>query len=758
VKRLLSVALLAAGLVVTGQAAGAMADPAPSAYTSVAPVRVLDTRTGSGPVGPGGTVTLDLSSRAPADSTAVVLTVTGVTPTAATFVTVYPAGQPRPVASSLNLAPGDTRANQVTVTLGANRSVSLFNNAGNTHLVADLAGYYRPDAGARFTATHPDRLLDTRTDGGPLGPGETRVFGLSDRVPASATAVTFNLTATGSTASTFVTAWPADSPRPNSSNINLPAGDTRANLVTVPIGPNRRVMLFNNAGTVNLLADVAGFYTPDFGAVFVPKSPTRLVDTRTSGGPVNGGGRAHVDLAGTVPLTTTGVLLNVTAVDATAPTYVTAYSDRMDLPAASTLNLSAGQTVPNAAMVTLAEARGLNLFNNAGSVQLIADLAGVFVAPAAPCTTDCAYAWGYNLGRKLGTGQAVASSQAPAPVMLSGARALAAATGGGYALRSDGTVWAWGDNDLGQLGGGWRDLCCGFAGPPCCGSVVPAPVPGLTGVTAIGAAADNGYAVRAGGTVWAWGANYTGQAGNGTVSDYVSTPVQVSGLTGVTAVDGGGNTAYALRSDGTVWAWGANSNYALGTGSNVDYSTTPVQVSGLTGVTAIAAGNFGAAYALRNDGTVWAWGNAASGRLGNGSDADVQTPVQVSGLTGVTSIAAGFSNGYAVRSDGTAWAWGANFGGMLGNGVDCTDPTCASLVPVQVASLSNVTLMAGFDNGAYAVRSDGTVWGWGWNTLDELGVTTERQYTTAPVQATGLAHVQAIAAASDSGYVLVANS
>lgn len=756
-KRILTVALLAAGLAVTGQAP-AQADPAPSAYTSVAPVRVLDTRTGSGPVGPGNTVTLDLSSRVPADTTAVVLNVTGVTPTAATFVTVYPAGQARPVASSLNLVPGDTRANQVTVTLGAGRSVSLFNNAGNTHLLADLAGYYRPGAGARFTATHPDRLLDTRTDGGPLGPGDTRVFGLSDRVPASATTVTFNLTATGATASTFVTAWPADAPRPNASNINLPAGDTRANLVTVPIGPNRRVTLFNNAGSVNLLADVTGFYTPDFGAVFVPRSPTRVLDTRTGGGPVGARDRASVDLAATVPLTTTGVLLNVTAVDATASTYVTAYSFRMDLPQASTLNVSAGQTVPNAAMVTLAEARGVNLYNNAGTVHLVADLAGVFVAPDEPCTTDCALAWGYNLGRKLGTGQAVDSSQAPAPVALSGVRTLAASTGNGYALLADGTVRAWGDNDLGQLGGGWRDLCCGYVGPPCCGSVVPAPVLGLTGVTAIAAGADSGYAVRSGGTVWAWGANFTGQAGNGTVSDYVSAPVAVTGLTGVTAVAAGGNTAYALRSDGTVVAWGANSNYALGNGSTGDYSTTPVVVSGLTGVTAIAAGNFGAAYALRSDGTVWAWGNAASGRLGNGASDDVQTPVQVTGLSGVTSIAAGFSNGYAVRDDGTAWAWGANFGGLLGNGVDCTDPTCASLVPVQVSTLTNVTRLASFDNGAYALRADGTVWGWGWNTFGELATATERPYTTVPVQATGLAGVRAITGSADSGYALTANS
>jgi alpha-tubulin suppressor-like RCC1 family protein len=756
VKKLLSIALLAAGLVVTGPSAAQAAEPAPSAYTPVTPVRVLDTRTGSGPVGAGGAVTLDLTSRVPATATAVILNVTGVTPTANTFVTVYPAAQARPTASSLNLAPGDTRPNQVTVSLGANRSVSLFNNAGSVHLLADLAGYYAPDAAARFTAMRPDRLLDTRIDGGPLGPGATRVLGLSDRVPASATAVTFNLTATGATASTFVTAWAADAPRPNASNVNLPAGDTRANLVTVPIGPDRRVMVFNNAGSVHLLADVTGFYTPDFGALFVPRSPVRVLDTRTGGGPVAAGERAHLDLAGTAALTTTGALLNVTAVDATAPTFVTAYSDRLDLPQASTLNLSTGQTVANAAMVTLTDSLGISVFNNAGSVHVVADLAGVFVAPDARCTTDCAYAWGYNESRKLGTGQAVASSQTPVPVTLSGVRALAAANRNGYALRTDGTVWAWGENGYGQLGSGWRDRP-GFASASCCGSAVPARVLGLTNVVAVAAGTSNGYALRADGTVWAWGANFAGQAGNGAVSDYVSVPVQVTGLTNVTAIAAGGYTGYAVRSDGTVWAWGFNGNYALGTGSNADYSTTPVQVTGLTGATAVDAGTFGAAYVLRSDGTVWAWGPNGNGQLGNDSEADAPTPVQVSGLTGVTSIAAGFANGYAVRDDGTAWAWGSNFGGQLGNGEDCSDPTCVSRVPVQVSGLADVAQLAGYDNGAYALLDDGTVWGWGWNTFGELATGTEHPYSTVPVQAVGLSGVGIIVGAADSGYALVAH-
>ncbi|MBC6446839.1 hypothetical protein [Actinokineospora xionganensis] len=165
-----AVAVVCGSLMVPTTAAAAPQDvPSPpsngAAFTPVAPTRVLDTRVGTGgrlgAVAAGGTTRLKLSA-VPAEATAVVLNVTGVGATANTFVTVFPAGAPRPTASSLNLAPGDTRPNQVTATLGVDRSLDLFNNAGNTHLVADLAGFYAPGAGSKFTALPGKRVLDTR--------------------------------------------------------------------------------------------------------------------------------------------------------------------------------------------------------------------------------------------------------------------------------------------------------------------------------------------------------------------------------------------------------------------------------------------------------------------------------------------------------------------------------------------------------------------------------------------------------------------
>lgn len=760
--------LLAGG--VTAQAEPA-AEPAASTFTSLSPIRVLDTRTGVGGVsGPVvGTVTLDLVGRVPVAATAVVLNVTGVAPTAPTFVTVFAAGTGRPATSNLNLPAGDTRPIQVTVALGAGRKVSLYNNAGRIHLVADLAGYYHIGAGAKFTPLAPDRLLDTRWENIPVGPGATRVLDLGNWIPASATAVTVNLTATNATATTFVTAWPTGTGRPTASNLNVPAGDTRPNLVTVAVGANRQISLYNNNGQVDLLVDLGGFYTPDYGAVFVPLPPSRVLDTR-NGEPLVAGLTTGRDLADGLPLTATGVALNVTGVAATAPTHMLAWGGSQDgrhRPNTSTLNLSAGQTASNAAVMAFDGYRTFLVINAVDSVHVVADLVGVFVVLERPCVTDCLYAWGNNYRRKLGNAEAVPSSSTPRPVVLSGVSAVAVGDySNGYALRTDGTVMAWGNNVFGQLGNGWTGRLVGgnsagnYNGG---GSMVPVPVLGMTRVTAIAGGRSQAYALRADGTVWAWGNNESGQLGNGGLAG-ANVPVQVTGLTDVVAVASSSMTGYAVRSDGTVWAWGGG---LLGNSQPPWSSPVPVQVAGLTGVTAIA-GNDSGAYVLRADGTVWAWGNNQYGQLGDGQPCDPNVscgsavPVRVSGLTGVTAIIGGSSpgftkNGYAVRDDGTVWAWGSNIDGALGNGVTC-DPTavvCESRVPVRVSGLHDVTAVASFGFGGYALRANGSVLAWGSNLDNALGNESVTGHTTVPVPVAGLTGVSAIANGWIAGYAIV---
>ncbi|MFJ4160235.1 RCC1 domain-containing protein [Microbacterium testaceum] len=273
-------------------------------------------------------------------------------------------------------------------------------------------------------------------------------------------------------------------------------------------------------------------------------------------------------------------------------------------------------------------------------------------------------------------------------------------------LLTDGSVWAKGPNQNGQLGDGSTTDRSTWA-----------PVPGLSGVTQIAAGTASGYAVLSDGSVKAWGANGSGQLGIESTTDQWS-PVQVSGLTsGVTQVSTGATHVLALMSDGSVKAWGNNGSGQVGDGSTTN-RLSPVQVSGLTsGVTQVAGGAF-ASYALSSDGSVKAWGSNGAGQVGDGSKTTRRTPVQVSGLTsGVTQVTAGALSGYALSSDGSVKAWGYNGNGELGDG-----SSTSSTTPVRVSGLnSGVTQIgAGYASG-YALLSDGAAKAWGKNDSGQLG-------------------------------------
>ena len=277
--------------------------------------------------------------------------------------------------------------------------------------------------------------------------------------------------------------------------------------------------------------------------------------------------------------------------------------------------------------------------------------------------------------------------------------------------------------------------------------------------TAVAAGDDYALALDANGAVWAWGRNSHGQLGDGTTAD-AHVPMQVEDSSGVdlsdiTAIAAGTINGLALRSDGTVWAWGYNNDGQLGNG-NTTSSSSAVEVdtaasTPLYNVVAVAAGN-GQSLALRSDGTVWAWGNNSNGQLGNGNTTNSSYAVQVSSLSGITAIAAGNNHSLAVSASGTVSSWGENNDGQLGNGT-----TSDSHVPVTVSGLSGKDVVS-VDGGSYfsmALTSSGEVWDWGLNSSGQLGNGTTTN-SNVPVQVTSVGGGGgAISAGADSATSMI---
>ena len=325
--------------------------------------------------------------------------------------------------------------------------------------------------------------------------------------------------------------------------------------------------------------------------------------------------------------------------------------------------------------------------------------------------------------------QAIAPAVNAGPLSAASAASIASGGFAGYALLTNGHVWAWGDDLEGQIGAG------GAWGL----STVPIEVPGLSNIVAIAAGANTGYALQRGGAVFAWGDDSQDELGDaGYTPRQKPQRIRVPGA--IVAIAAGGFSAYALTRDGTVWAWGDDSVGQLGTAGPENARGIPGRVQGLSGVVAIAAGA-GNGYALRRNGTVWAWGDASLGQLGTGGcrawEASVPrdprcpgpgVPVEIRGLSGASAIAAGADTGYALRPDGTVWAWGDDSFGALGRRISGRFAD----QPTPVRGLEHVVAIAAGSYSAYAVLRDGSVRAWGRGVDGELGDghTTDRAVPT----------------------------
>ncbi|WP_027660638.1 RCC1 domain-containing protein [Salinispora fenicalii] len=363
------------------------------------------------------------------------------------------------------------------------------------------------------------------------------------------------------------------------------------------------------------------------------------------------------------------------------------------------------------------------------AVTVTQAVAGVWPAAArntpAPSSaaSDTLLAWGENDDGELGDGTTT-DRNAPVDVNLpAGTEVTAIAATGDHslALTSTGTVLAWGKNDDGQLGDGTNTSRS---------TPVNVDLPAGVTITAIAAGDDHSLALTSTGTVLAWGDNDEGQLGDGTNTNR-STPVNVDlppGTT-ITAIAGGDDHSLALTSTGTVLAWGENDDGELGDGTTTD-KLTPVNVdlpAGVT-ITAIAAhGDF--SLALTSTDAALAWGRNFYGQLGDGTTTDKLTPVNVSLPAGVTitAIAAGDQYSLALTPTGTVLAWGANFFGQLGDGTNTN-----RLTPVNVSLPAGITITAitGGDLHSLAITSTGTVLAWGANLFGQLGDGTDTDSST----------------------------
>ncbi|MGV3518802.1 RCC1 domain-containing protein [Luteitalea sp.] len=317
-----------------------------------------------------------------------------------------------------------------------------------------------------------------------------------------------------------------------------------------------------------------------------------------------------------------------------------------------------------------------------------------------------------------------------AVILATGDRVAAQTLAGGdshaFVIDGSGSLWAVGLNGQGRLGDGTTTQ-----------RRERVPISGLGVVTGIAAGTAHSVALKADGTVYAWGNNTAGQVGDGTTTQRTS-PVALTSLTNVTQLAAGpsGEFTLALKADGTVYAWGRNTYGQLGDGTTTN-RTTPTQIAALSGIVGIAAST-DHALAVKSDGTVWAWGRNTSRQLGDGTTTSRNTPAQVAGLSGASGVAAGATHSLARLTDGSVYAWGANGSGQLGDGT-----TTARSVPTVVPTAPGdiVQLLAGGDF-TVARTSTGAVWLWGLNNSGQLGdgTTTQRNVPTL----SGLPSISAI--------------
>jgi len=728
-------------------------------YTPISATRVLDTRSHGASV--TRIVDLGTANVVPSGASAVSAQITVIAPSRAGTGQVYLPYLTIPPVASLSWNAGPTTTETVLATLDEDRTFQIHTSAP-VQLLVDVEGYFTASAEAVDSGSYhyfaPHRIMDTRRGaGGPaLTAGATRQLSVvGGGVPSQASAVAINLIEVGATAAGYVTAYDPGHTRPHVASLSLIPKVVQANRLFVAVHGGQ-IALYNAAGTTQLVVEVIGYFGPGGGAYYHPleidgsvinpdpTSTVRVADTRWGGsdvpvlrngvmrvGPANQGlvaqmvGRAAV--ASTLPPVT--MVANVTAFNARGPGNLAAFPDRTVRPAVSDVSYVAGRSSANLVMSPLSDGVW-DLGRSGATTDFVVDVSGYFVR-AVPATRTGLYGWG---GYDTNTNNDYSAETAPTPQVAPGT-VIAVGQGTWYAnylIRSDHTLWGWGRGPFGLT----------------TSATTLAQVPGATGVVAVvpasrdTAVGGTTYALRSDGTVLAWGENDYGQLGNDTRTNR-RLPGVVPGLSCITAIAGTETAGFALAADGTVWAWGDNRVEQLGGASTAAYSLTPVKIPGLTNVVSLAA-DVNQAWAITASGAIWEWGEQPLASVASGpklytpsgglcpakkvsasyfqvvvlctdqtvftGSSNLTTASPIAGLTGVSDVFSNEEAGYALTDAGQVWDWGVDDRGTLGDGYFTNavwshgGSQLLRQQPAPINGLGHVTTIGGGREFGYAVR------------------------------------------------------
>jgi len=374
------------------------------------------------------------------------------------------------------------------------------------------------------------------------------------------------------------------------------------------------------------------------------------------------------------------------------------------------------------------------LTSNQTYSNTVVDMADIFVRKELFLNAGL-WAWGYNNFGELGNGTVTLYSSPIQVGILTNWKQVSCGQQHTAAVKTNGTLWTWGYNFYGQLGNNTTTIH--YSSPIQIGSG--------TNWKQVACCGGGNYtaAIKTDGTLWAWGDNRFGQLGNNDPALVnQNSPVQVGTLTNWKQVACGYYHIEAIKTDGTLWAWGYNAYGQLGNGTTGIFYSSPIQVGTDTNWKQVSCGNYMTA-AIKTNGTLWTWGVNGFGQLGNNDPALVNqnSPVQVGTLTNWKQVACGQQHIAVIKTDSSLWTWGFGSNGALGNSTSGINYSS----PIQIGSLTNWKQVACGYQYTAVIQSNGTVWTWGWNSLGNLGNGTIGILYSSPIQIGSLTNWKQVA-------------